>query len=361
MELVPSPLVQGWEAVKEFSSRRRENGGGFETRPHRILKSQTLQSMQRYIALRLLYSLLILMLVTVLVFVMVRIIPGDPIRAAMQQNVDLTDNKIVEEVRARYGLDRPIHVQFAIWLRDFLKGDWGKSLQTGEPVLNMFWRRLPITLELFIGATLWAWIIGFPLGLLGALKRNSLLDASLTSVAIAGVSIPSFWEGIILIYLFAVIFRIFPPSGFVPLLEDPWMNIKSVIMPTFVMGTHSAGLLARYVRSSLLEVLRQDYVRTARAKGVPERVVIRTHTARPAMIPVVTVIGLAWSYFVAGSFLVEYVFAILGLGRMGVDAIFARDFPVIQAILMAVAVNVLLMNLIVDILYGYLDPRVRVH
>ena len=316
--------------------------------------------MQRYILKRIIYSVLIFLLVTVLVFVMVRLIPGDPIRAAMQQNVDLSDVKIVEQVRAQYGLDKPIPVQFVMWLGDFVRGDWGKSLSTGEPVLNMFRNRLPATLELFVFATVWAWIIGFPLGLLGALKRNSFLDASLTSLSIAGVSIPSFWEGIILIYLFGVIFQILPPSGFVPLSEDPWLNLKSVILPSFVMGTHSAGLLARYVRSSLLEVFGQDFIRTARAKGLPERVVIVTHAARAAMIPVVTVIGLAWGYFVAGAFLVEYVFAIPGLGRMGVDSIFARDFPVIQATLMAVALNILVANLVVDMLYGYLDPRVRV-
>ncbi len=317
--------------------------------------------MRRYVARRLLYALVVLAIVTVLVFIMVRLIPGDPIRAAMQQNVDLSDRRIVDEVRARYGLDRPIPVQFAIWLRDFVTGDWGKSLQTGEPVFEMFWRRLPITLELFLGATAWAWAIGFPFGLLGALRRNSWLDAGLTSVAIAGVSIPTFWEGIVLIYLFAVLFHVLPPSGFVPFMEDPWLNVKSVLMPTFVMGTHSAGFLARYVRSSLLEVLKQDYIQTARAKGLPERIVIRKHTAKPAAIPVVTVIGLAWGHFMAGSFLVEYVFAVPGLGRMGVDAIFAKDFPVIQATLMAVAVNVLLANLAVDLLYGYLDPRIRVH
>ncbi len=317
--------------------------------------------MRRYVARRLLYALVVLAIVTVLVFIMVRLIPGDPIRAAMQQNVDLSDRRIVDEVRARYGLDRPIPVQFAIWLRDFVTGDWGTSLQTGEPVFEMFWRRLPITLELFLGATVWAWAIGFPFGLLGAIKRNSWLDAGLTSVAIAGVSIPTFWEGIVLIYLFAVLFHVLPPSGFVPFMEDPWLNVESVLMPTFVMGTHSAGFLARYVRSSLLEVLKQDYIQTARAKGLPERIVIRKHTAKPAAIPVVTVIGLAWGHFMAGSYLVEYVFAVPGLGRMGVDAIFAKDFPVIQATLMAVAVNVLLANLAVDLLYGYLDPRIRVH
>jgi peptide/nickel transport system permease protein len=289
----------------------------------------------------------------------VRLIPGDPIRAAMQQNVDLSDRRIVEETRARFGLDRPIPVQFAIWLRDFAAGDWGRSLQMGEPVRDMFRQRLPVTLELFVGATLWAWMIAVPLGVLGALRRNSALDASLTVVAIGGVSIPAFWEGILLIYFFAVTTHLLPPSGFVPFAEDPWLNLQSVLMPTFVIGTHSAGFLARYVRSSLLEVYGQDFIRTARAKGVSESTIVRKHAARPAAIPVVTVIGLAWGQFMAGSFLVEYVFALPGLGRMGVDAIFAKDFPVIQVTLMAVAVNVLLANLVVDILYGTLDPRVR--
>ena len=316
--------------------------------------------MTGYVARRLAYALLILAVITVVVFVVVRLIPGDPIRAAMQQNVDLSDRRIVEETRARFGLDRPIPVQFTLWLRDVVRGVWGRSLQTGEAVREMFQRRLPVTLELFVGATLWAWAIGIPIGVLGALKRNSALDASLTAVAIGGVSIPAFWEGILLIYLLAVVTHVLPPSGFVPFAEDPWMNLKSVLMPTFVIGTHSAGFLARYVRSSLLEVFRQDYIRTARAKGLSEPAVVGKHAARPAAIPVVTVIGLAWGQFMAGSFIVEYVFALPGLGRMGVDAIFAKDFPVIQATLMAVAVNVLVANLVVDLAYGYLDPRVRV-
>ena len=317
--------------------------------------------MHQYIAKRLLYSLIILLLVILIVFILVRLIPGDPIRAAMQQNVDLTDQKIVEEVRSQYGLDKPIHIQFCIWFWDLIRGDWGKSLQTGETVLSMFWKRLPVTLELFVGATFWAWIIGFPIGVISALKRNSITDASLTSVALIGVSIPSFWEGILFIYLFAVYFRILPPSGFFYIFEDPWFHIKSLIMPTFVIGTHTAGLLGRYVRSSLLEVLNEDYIRTAIAKGLPRRIVIQKHAGRPAMIPVATVISLSWGHFLAGAFLVEYIFAIPGLGRMGVEAIFARDFPVIQATLMAVALNVLFINLAVDILYGFLDPRIRLH
>jgi peptide/nickel transport system permease protein len=315
--------------------------------------------MHLYIARRLLHSIIVLFLVSVFIFVMVRLIPGDPVRAMMETNVDITDQKVVDETRAQYRLDRPVPAQFCEWVWHFLRGDWGTSLQTGETVLGMFWLRLPITLELFFGATLWAWVLGFPLGIISALKRNSAVDVSLTSIALMGISIPSAWEGILLIYLLAVHFRILPPSGFIRFLDDPWLHFESLVMPTFVMGTHAAGLIGRFVRSSLLEVLSQDYIRTAIAKGLSRRVVIQKHAGRPALIPVATVIGLGWGHLLAGAFMVEYIFAIPGLGRMGVDAIFARDFPVIQVMLMAVGVNVLGANIAVDLLYGYLDPRVR--
>jgi peptide/nickel transport system permease protein len=277
----------------------------------------------------------------------------------MQANVDLTDESIVQEVRAQYGLDKPVPMQYWIWLTDFFTGDWGTSLGSGEKVLEMFLRRLPVTLELFIGATFWSFLFGFPLGIVSALKRNSIMDISFTSLAIIGVSAPAFWVAIILIYIFAVNLHIFPPSGYVPMGDDLGRNLLGVVMPTFCMGIGSAGYLARFVRSSFLEILGQDFIRTARAKGLRERMVVIGHAFKPAMIPVVTVIGLAWGYMVAGAFIIEFMFAIPGVGRMGVDAIFARDFPVIQAVLIATALNVLLANLVVDIIYGYLDPRVR--
>jgi len=227
--------------------------------------------------------------------------------------------------------------------------------------MTMFLDRLPVTIELFLGATFWAFIIGFPVGIFGALRRNTKLDAFLTTSSIVGVSIPAFWEAIVFIYVFAVVLSIFPPSGYVPFLESPWQNMLSVIMPTFIMGTGSAGLLARYVRSSFLEVLSQDFVRTARAKGVKPAWVIIKHVFKPAMLPVTTVIGLSWSYLLSGAFIVEFMFAIPGLGRMGIDAVFARDFPVLQVILVIVALNVIVVNLLVDLVYGFLDPRVRVH
>jgi peptide/nickel transport system permease protein len=316
--------------------------------------------MGRYIGIRLAHALLILALVIVLVFVIARLIPGDAIMAAMAGSVDMHDATVVARVRQQFGLDQPILVQFAVWIEQFARGDWGTSIGTGEKVLDMFLRRLPITLELFFGATLWTLAIGIPVGIVGALKRNSTLDVLLTTGTMIGVSIPAFWEAIVLIYLLAVVFPILPPSGYVPFAEDPLLNLKAMVLPTFVLGTHSAGLLARYVRSSLLEVLGQDFIRTARAKGLSEAAVVAKHAIKPGMIPVVTVIGLSWGGMLAGAFFVEVIFAIPGLGRMSVEAIFQKDFPVMQATLIVVALNVLLANLLVDILYGYLDPRVRV-
>jgi len=316
--------------------------------------------MGKYIGIRLAHALVILAIVIVLVFVIARLIPGDAIMAAMAGSVDLHDATVVARVRHQYGLDQSIPVQFAVWMGHFVRGDWGTSIGTGEDVLDMFLRRLPVTLELFLGASLWSAVIGIPAGIIGALKRNSAADMIVTAGAIVGVSIPAFWEAIVLIYLLAVLVPIFPPSGYVPFSDNPLLNLRAMVLPTFVLGTHSGGLLARYVRSSLLEVLGQDYIRTARAKGLSGAAVIAKHALKPGMIPVVTVIGLSWGGLLAGAFFVEVIFAIPGLGRMSVDAIFSKDFPVMQATLIVVSLNVLLVNLLVDILYGYLDPRVRV-
>ena len=317
--------------------------------------------MKRYIVNRIVYSIGILFFVSLLIFFLVRILPGDPIQVAAMQNMDLLNTEVMEDLREQMGLNVPVHEQYAAWVTNFFKGEWGTSFGTGEKVSEMFLRRLSPTLELFVGSVLWSFVIGFPLGVLSALKRNTWFDAMLTTTAVFGVSIPIFWEAILLIYIFAVKWQVLPPSGFVPFSESPWQNLLSIVMPSFVMGTHSAGLITRYVRSSLLEVLGQDYIRTARAKGLRELQILVRHASRLSMIPVVTVLGLSWGYIVAGSFIVEYMFAIPGLGRMGVEAVFARDFPVIQSTLVIVAANILVMNLIVDIIYGYLDPRVSLY
>jgi len=314
----------------------------------------------RYISIRLLHATIIVMILAVLVFVIARLIPGDSVLAAMAGSVDMSNPSVVEKVRAEYGLNDPIYIQFLQWLSKFVRGDWGVSIGTGEQVRDMFLRRLPVTLELFLFATIWSVAIGVPAGLISALRRQSKLDFVLMTGTILGVSIPSFWEAIVLIYLLAIALPIFPPSGYVPFLENPQQNIVAMILPSFVLGTHSAGLLARYVRSSVIEVIGQDFIRTARAKGLSERSVVLLHALKPALIPVVTVFGLSWGSMLAGAFFIEIIFAIPGLGRMSVDAIFQKDFPVIQATLIAVSLNILLVNLAVDLLYGILDPRVRI-
>ena len=317
--------------------------------------------MIRYIFFRLFYAAILLAGTIVITFFMTRMLPGDPIRAAMQQNMDLKDEAIVQQVRARYGLDRPAYIQFGMWARDFFTGNWGNSLSSGQKVTHMFWQRVPVTLELFFLSLFWSWSFGIILGVISALKRNTMLDFTITGISIAGLSIPIFWEAIILIYVLAVWWKILPPSGYVSFFEDPVTNLKMLAMPTFVMATHGMAGVARYVRSSLLEVISQDFIRTARAKGLRERMVILQHAFKPAAIPVITIFGGTFAGILSGSFIVELMFALPGLGRMGLDAIFQRDFPIIQAMAVLGSSCVLLANLITDLAYGWLDPRVRIY
>lgn len=315
--------------------------------------------MLNFLLTRAAHAGVVLCIVVVLAFAGVHLIPGDAILAALGSTGSVSDLSSVEAVRKSYRMDGPIVVQFWQWLTHFLRGDWGQSIGSGQPVLAMFMQRLPVTLELFVGATFWTLIVGIPVGMLSALRQGSLLDRVLSTVAMIGISVPSFWAGIVMIYIFAVFFQLLPPSGYTPFSEDPWLNVQSMLMPTLILGIHSAGLLARYVRSSLLDNMRQDFIRTARAKGLSERQVVLRHAVKPSMIPVVTVVGLSWAGLLAGAFFVEVIFALPGLGRMSVDAIFEKDFPVIQATLVAVSLNVLVVNFLVDVVYALLDPRIR--
>lgn len=315
--------------------------------------------MLNFLITRAAHAAIVLCIVVTLSFAGVHLIPGDAILAAIGSTGNASDLSGVEAVRKSYRMDGPIVVQFWQWLMHFVSGDWGQSLGSGQPVREMFMQRLPVTLELFVGATFWTLVIGIPVGLLSALRQGSVLDRVLSVVTLIGISVPSFWAGIVMIYIFAVYFQLLPPSGYTPFSEDPWLNLQSMLMPTLILGMHSAGLLARYVRSSLLDNLRQDFIRTARAKGLSERQVVTRHAVKPSMIPVVTVIGLSWAGLLAGAFFIEVIFALPGLGRMSVDAIFEKDFPVIQATLVAVSLNVLAVNFLVDVVYALLDPRIR--
>lgn len=315
--------------------------------------------MLHFIATRAAHALVVLAIVVVMAFAGVHLIPGDAVMAALGATGNVSDAEAIEAVKRAYGLTGSVPEQFVRWLVRFVQGDWGASVGTGQPVLEMFLQSLPVTLQLFLFATLWSLVIGIPIGILSALRRGSIWDTLFSGLAMIGISVPAFWASIVLIYLLSVVFPLLPPSGYVPFHEDPWLSLQSMLMPSFVLGTHSAGLLARYVRSSLLDNMRQDFIRTARAKGLNERQVVLRHAIKPSMIPVITVIGLSWGSLLAGAFFIEVIFALPGLGRMSVQAIFEKDFPVIQATLVVVSVNVLLVNFLVDLLYAALDPRIR--
>jgi peptide/nickel transport system permease protein len=312
--------------------------------------------MTRYIAHRLLATIPVLFLVSVVVFSLINLVPGDP--ALVMAGAE-AGKETVEALRKQMGLDRPMIVRYLFWLGRVVRGDLGKSVRDGRPVIDILLMKLPVTLQLTAVALTVAWAIAIPAGLLAAWKRRTPLDYAATTLALAGVSIPNFWLGIMLIYLFAVNLRWLPPSGYVEPWVDPVRNLKLLIMPATVLGTALAALVMRLLRSSLLEVLGTEFIRTAHAKGLPERVVLLGHALKNAMIPVVTVMGLQLAGLLGGAVITETIFAVPGIGRLAVESIFTRDYPMVQGVVLVSALAVVLVNFAVDILYSILDPRIR--
>lgn len=311
-----------------------------------------------FVLRRLMGGLPTLLLVTVLVFTLTRVLPGDPARLLLGEEAT---PELVAQIREELGLNRPILVQYADWLWGLVKGDLGRSIRGNEPVAPIIWQKLPTTLELSLFSLLVAVAIGIPAGVLAALRRNSAIDAGVTVMALSGVSIPNFFLGILLIYVFSIRLAWIPPSGYV----EPWVDLQKnlllMLMPAITLGTALAGAIARFTRNSMLEVLSQDYVRTARAKGLEGRVVVYKHALRNAAIPVVTVIGLQLGGLLGGAVVTEQVFSIPGFGRLLVDSVFNRDFPVLQAVVLISALAVFLINVLTDLLYAAIDPRIRYH
>lgn len=293
--------------------------------------------------------------ISFLVFSSMHIAPGDP--ASMIGGPTATESDLAA-IRTNLGLDDPFLVQYGRYVKDAVQGDFGYSYQTKQPVSEAIAVRFPNTLKLAVASMIIAIIIGISAGLISALRHNSWLDVSSTTFALAGISIPNFWLGALLILVFAVNFQILPVGG----LSSPfytWQGIKELILPAITLGTGSAAMIARMTRSSMLEVIRADYVRTARAKGVKERNVIWIHTLKNAMIPVITVIGLNFGFLLGGTIITEKVFAINGIGRLMIDAIASRDFPMVQGSVLLVATLFVVVNLIVDIIYTFIDPRIK--
>jgi peptide/nickel transport system permease protein len=298
----------------------------------------------------------VILVVGVVVFALVHLTPGDP--AAVIAGDQATPER-VEQVRDQLGLNDPLPVQFVRWFGGVLRLDFGDSIFLGGSVTSALRERVQPTLLLTLYAVLIQLVIGVPAGILAAVRHNSLLDRVMTVIAISGAAIPTFFLGIMLILFFAVRLRWLPSGGYVPLTEDPRRHFETMLLPAFALGFSSAGLLARLVRSSMLDVLREDYVRTAWAKGLPERLVVVRHALRNALIPAVTVVGTSVGALLGGAVVTETVFTIPGMGRLVVQSIARRDYPIIQGAVMTIAMTYVLVNLLVDILYVYIDPRVR--
>jgi peptide/nickel transport system permease protein len=305
---------------------------------------------------RLLATIPVLLLVTAGVFTLLHLTPGDPIDAMMAESVDA---QVKETLRRELGLDRPIAVQYATWMGRVLRGDLGRSIRNGEPVLENVSRRIRPSLQLAVMAMAISLIVAFPVGIVSAVRRNRPVDRVGTTFALFGICMPNFLLALLLIFLFGVTLRWLPISGYTDPLEDPVAGLRSLVLPAVTLGLALAAVVTRTLRSSLLEALAEDYVRTARAKGLTEGRVVRGHVLKNAMIPVVTVMGLQLGTLIGGAVITEYVFALPGVGRLVVDAVFARDYPTVQGVVLLIAVGFIASNFLVDVLYGYLDPRIR--
>ncbi|HSW56941.1 MAG TPA: ABC transporter permease [Dehalococcoidales bacterium] len=316
--------------------------------------------MLTYIVRRLIQSVIVVILVTILVFVGMRLLPGDPIY--MLLNPNQLQNMTAEELdklRQEAGLDRPMAVQYFEWIGNVLRGDLGRSIMTKSPVVDDLAKRIPVTAHLGIVAFIVGTMIGIPLGIISAIRRGTWLDTLVTTMANIGITVPTFWLGIMLIWLFAIYLNWLPVMGYTSPFVDFWLSTKRLIMPVFCLAIFPIAANARQARSSMLEILRQDYIRTAWSKGLRERAVIGRHALKNSLIPIVTLAGMGISGIVGGSVLIEQVFNIPGMGRLAIDSLFQHDYTYVQGITLIMTIVIVTSNLVVDLSYGWLDPRVR--
>jgi len=311
----------------------------------------------KYLLRRLLLAIPVVILVTIMVFSLMHLLPGDPATVILGQEAT---PQAVSALREQLGLNQPIVVQYLTWLWRVLHGDLGRSLVDNTPVSKLILQRLPVSLELTFGTFLIATIIAIPAGILSAARRGTWIDYSSTAFALGGMSIPHFWLGMMFIVLFAVKLGWLPASGYVPFTENPVANLSAMIMPMVATGLRESAILMRMVRSSLLEVMDADYIRTAYSKGLKERTVILHHALKNAFVPVLTVSGLMIAGLLGGLVITESIFSIPGYGKLLVDSIFTRDFVTVQGAILVSALLVVTVNLIVDLLYTVIDPRIKI-
>jgi len=316
--------------------------------------------MTAYIIRRLMLGVIILLLVTLLVFLAMRLLPGDPLIIFISQSqVQMYSAEQLVELRQEYGLDRTLPVQYISWIGNMLRGDMGKSILLGQDVGYLISKRLPVTIYFGVMSFIVSAFFGIIFGVICALRRGKWIDSVVTVLANIGITLPAFWVGILLMYLFSLMLHWLPTSGYVSPTESLGQSLRSAIMPVICLSLFSVASLTRQTRSAMLEVVRQDYIRTAWSKGLRERVIILRHTIKNAMIPVITILGLQVGLIFGGSVLIETVFNIPGMGRLMATSLFSHDYQIVQAGTLVIAVVVVLSNLMVDISYGWFDPRIR--
>ncbi len=317
--------------------------------------------MLRFILHRFLLMIPTLIGVAVLVFFLLRLMPGDPVATMLLGDAGGANipREVIEQERARLGLNLPLYVQFFKWFWGVLQGDFGFSMWTGKSVAYEIGIRLELSLQVAIMATILAILLALPLGTLSAIFKDTWIDQSIRMFSIAGLAVPSFWLGMIIILLLLSYFSWIPPLTFTSLWDDPWTNLSQLIWPAMAVGYRYSAVSTRMMRSSILEVLQEDYIRTARAKGVVERLVVARHAMRNALLPVVTVIGLEFAFLIGGLVVTEQVFNLNGIGRLFVQAVARSDFTMIQALVLLVSVFFVVVNFVMDLLYAFLDPRIR--
>ena len=299
------------------------------------------------------------LLVTIIVFVVMRLIPGDPALAILSADDAVYTQEELAQLRAELGTDRPVAIQYFEWIGGILQGDFGTSYWWGGPVMERLGQRIPVTIELAFLGILLAVVCAVPLGVISAIKPDSPLDYASRVFTLVGISIPTFFSGILLTLVLIRAFGWLPPLGYEDIWEEPWTNIKQLVLPALALGFYDMAFIARVTRSSMMEILREDYMRTARAKGLREVIVLSRHGLKNAVLPVLTISGWQFGRLFGGTVIIEKIFLIPGVGQLLIDSIYQRDFPTIQAVIVIVALSIVVVNLLVDLLYGWLDPRIR--
>lgn len=309
-----------------------------------------------YILRRLLFMIPVALLVSFMTFMLIHLVPGDPARVLLGEEAT---PQTVAALQHQLGLDKPIPQQFVLWFGQALHGNLGDSIQLQQPVTDALVQRLPVTLELGLVSLLYSLAIAIPLGVYCATHRNSWVDWLINVSTLVSTAIPGFVLALVLIFVFAVAWRIFPPGGYTPFTDDPLSNLRDMVLPVVALGTGAVAVNLRQIRASMLEVLEQDYVRTARAKGLSERRVQYTHALRNSLIPLLTIVGIQIGAILGGAFVIETIFLWPGVGKLAVDSIFAKDYPVVQGVVLMAAFSYMLANLLIDISYVFFDPRIR--